>query len=197
MQIGRQAFSNMENLLLRPFIFATLFATPVFAQEHTANMDHSAHTAGMSAIEITEPGQSAFAAIEQIVMALNMDPSTDWSRVDISGLREHLRDMDLVFTSAGATGEIVAGGMRFTVTGDGRVREAIRNMTIAHAGVMNGVDSWKYTAEKHPEGATMTVTVPPFDMPRLKALGFFGVMVAGMHHQDHHWAMATGGNPHH
>jgi hypothetical protein len=193
-------FSNFQfsgETMLRPIIIATLLATPVIAQEHTANMDHSAHTAGMSAIEITEPGQSAFAAIEQIVLALDMDPSTDWSSVDISGLREHLRDMDLVFTAAEVSSEPVAGGMRFTVTGEGRVREAIRNMTIAHAGVMDGADNWGYAAEEHPEGATMTVTVPPFDMPRLQALGFFGVMATGMHHQDHHWAMATGGNPHH
>ena len=182
--------------MLRPLILATLLASPVIAQEHTASMDHNAHTAGMSAIEITEPGQSAFAAIEQIVLALDMDPNTDWSKVDISGLREHLRDMDLVFTAAEVSSETVAGGMQFTVTGEGRVREAIRNMTIAHAGVMDDVDNWGYAAEEHPQGATMTVTVPPFDMPRLQALGFFGIMATGMHHQDHHWMMATGGNPH-
>ena len=183
--------------MLRPLILATLLVTPVIAQEHTANMDHSAHTTGMSAIEITEPGQSAFAAIEQIVLALDMDPSTDWSKVDIAGLREHLRDMDLVFINAEVSSEQVAGGVRYTITGEGRVREAIRNMAIAHAGVMDGADNWDYGAEEHPDGATMTITVPPFDMPRLNALGFFGIMATGMHHQDHHWAMATGGNPHH
>ena len=182
--------------MLRPLILAALLATPVFAQEHTANMDHNAHTAGMSAIEITEPGQSAFAAIEQIVLALDMDPNTDWSKVDIAGLREHLRDMDLVFTAAEVSTAAVAGGMQFTVTGEGRVRDAIRNMTIAHAGVMDGVDGWGYAAKEHPEGAVMTITVPPFQMDRLSALGFFGVMATGMHHQDHHWGMATGGNPH-
>ena len=182
--------------MLRPLIFATLLATPVLGQDHTAGMDHNAHTAGMSAIEITEPGQSAFAAIEQIVQALDMDPNTDWSKVDITGLREHLRDMDLVFIHAEVSGEQVAGGMRYTITGEGRVREAIRNMVVAHAGVMDGADGWGYGADEHPEGASMAITVPPFDMPRLSALGFFGVMASGMHHQDHHWAMAIGGNPH-
>ena len=182
--------------MLRPLILASLLAAPAFAQEHTAGMDHNAHSAGMTAIEITEPGQSAFAAIEQIVSALEMDPSTDWSKVDIAGLREHLRDMNMVFSDAEATGETVVGGMHFTVTGTGRVREAIRNMTIAHAGVMDGVDGWGYAAEEHPDGATMTIMAPPFDMPRLQALGFFGVMATGMHHQDHHFAMATGGGLH-
>ena len=182
--------------MLRPLILASLLATSAFSQEHTAGMDHNAHSAGMTAIEITEPGQSAFAAIEQIALALEMDPRTDWSKVDIAGLREHLRDMDMVFTDAEATGEAVVSGMRFTVTGDGRVREAIRNMAIAHAGVMDGVDGWGYAAAEHPNGATMTITVPPFDIPRLRALGFFGVMATGMHHQDHHFAVATGGGLH-
>ncbi len=182
--------------MLRIFIIATLFTTSAFAQDHTAAMDHNAHIAGMSGAEITQPGQSAFAAIEEIIFALEMDPNTDWAKVNISGLREHLRDMDLVFIEAEVLSEPVANGMRFTITGAGRIRKAIRNLTIAHAGVMDGVDNWNYVAKVHPEGAVMTITVPAFDMPRLSGLGFFGVMATGMHHQNHHWVIATGGNPH-
>jgi hypothetical protein len=182
--------------MIRPLILVTLLATPGFAQDHTAGMVHSVHVAGMSAIEITQPGQSAFEAIEEIVMALDTNPMTDWSKVNIGGLREHLRDMELVFTEAEVATQDVAGGLRFNVTGDGRVRDAIRNMMLAHAGVMDGVDGWAYAAEEHPEGAILTVLVPPRQLDRLKALGFFGVMATGMHHQDHHWAMASGGSPH-
>ena len=183
--------------MLRPLILAALLATPVFAQDHTAGMEHTAHMSGAPSVAITQPGQSAFAAIEEIVAALAANPDTDWSKVNIDGLREHLRDMDLVFTDAEVTSEAAVGGRIFTVTGTGRTRVAIRNMTLAHAGVMDGVDNWHYAAAEHPEGATLTITVPPFDAQRLSALGFFGVMATGMHHQDHHWAMATGGNPHH
>ncbi len=41
-----------------------------------------------------EPGQGAFATIAEIVALLTSDPKTDWSKVDIAGLREHLIDMD-------------------------------------------------------------------------------------------------------
>jgi len=176
-------------------ILAALIATPVFAQEHTANMDHNALSAGMS-VEITQPGQSAFAAIEEIVAALAADPMTNWRQVDIPALREHLRDMDLVFTNAEVVTETVPGGQRFTVTGAGRLREAIRDMVLAHAGVMGGVDGWHYLAETHPSGAVLTVTTQPLDAAMLTGLGFFGVMANGVHHQDHHWSMATGGDPH-
>ena len=37
-----------------------------------------------------EAGESAFAAIQEIVALLNADPKTDWSKVDIDALRQHL-----------------------------------------------------------------------------------------------------------
>jgi hypothetical protein len=33
-------------------------------------------------------------------------------------------------------------------------------------------------------------------MVKLRALGFIGVMTRGMHHQQHHWMLATGMGPH-
>lgn len=42
-----------------------------------------------------EAGQDAFAAIQEVVL-LEADPDTDWSRVDIDALRDHLIDMHLV-----------------------------------------------------------------------------------------------------
>jgi len=37
------------------------------------------------------------------------------------------------------------------------------------------------------------VIVPEADLARLEGLGFYGLLAAGMHHQPHHWMMATGG----
>jgi hypothetical protein len=43
----------------------------------------------------------------------------------------------------------------------------------------------------------MIVTVAnPADIPKLRGLGFFGVMALGMHHQAHHLMIATGRAPH-
>src|SRR5271166_2493744 len=42
----------------------------------------------------TQPGQAAFAAIQEIVQILVDDPKTDWSRVNIDALRQHLIDMN-------------------------------------------------------------------------------------------------------
>ena len=147
---------------------------------------------GMGQIPATEPGQGAFAAIGEIVAALQADPNTDWESVDINALREHLRDMDQVIIDAEATAMPIPGGMKFDVAGEGRVREAIQRMVVGHANVMQGVNGWEYTAEATDTGATLEVRVPEADMAKLKGLGFFGIITSGMHHQPHHWAMATG-----
>ncbi len=184
-------------------IFAALaLATPALAQQSGAPipmqagaMDHSAMMGGAPGM-VGEPGQGAFAAIGEIVAALEADPATDWARVDIDALRVHLVDMDMVVTNAVVTREATDFGERYVVSGEGQVVGSIQRMVLAHAGVMEGVGGWSYLAEARPDGAVLEVSVPEADMARLHALGFFGILTSGMHHQPHHWAMATGGSPH-
>ncbi|MDE8347752.1 MAG: hypothetical protein POH28_16500, partial [Acidocella sp.] len=112
------------------------------------------------AVMPTQPGQGSFAAIQEIVDILAADPKTDWSKVNIAALRQHLIDMNAVTLDAQVKNEPIAGGMRFVVTGAGPVRDSIRRMTFAHAATMNGVDGWTYAAAKINDGATLTVHVP-------------------------------------
>ncbi|MGK0272276.1 MAG: hypothetical protein ACI88H_002942, partial [Cocleimonas sp.] len=44
---------------------------------------------------------------------LSDNPNTDWSKVNITGLRNHLLDMDLLVSGATVEAQKVAGGMRF------------------------------------------------------------------------------------
>ncbi len=181
------------------------------AQNGAGGMDHAAMMAnggnmastaggaqaqGVGGSPLSEPGQSAFAAIAEVVAVLKADPNTDWSKVNIDALRNHLRDMDIVTIDSTTVSTEVEGGMRFDVTGAGDVTDAIRRMATAHAGMMDGVDGWSYSTEEIAGGAALTVIVPEADLAKLKGLGFYGIMASGMHHQPHHWAMATGGNPH-
>ena len=48
-------------------------------------------------------GQDAFGTIQEIVRILEADPTTDWSKVNIAALREHLIDMNEVTLHAAAT----------------------------------------------------------------------------------------------
>ena len=178
---------------------AVLIAVPALAagMESMPGMQHHMAMSQDPAALPHEGGQAAFAAIQEIVTMLQADPHTDWSRVNLEALRQHLIDMDNVTLKASATSEDVTGGVRFLVTGDGPVVGSIRRMLAAHAMTMNGVGGWTYAAAEIPNGASLTVTVTsPADIVKVKALGFIGVLANGSHHQAHHLMIALGQDPH-
>jgi hypothetical protein len=137
-------------------------------------------------------GQEAFAAIQEIVRILEADPATDWSKVNISALREHLIDMDEVTMHAAAAERAFDNGIEITVTGEGRTLQAIKRMVPAHVHELAHL-GWNAAAEDLPNGVRLVVTSDDArQATKLKALGFMGIMVQGAHHQQHHLMMAKG-----
>jgi len=181
--------------MLRAFlVLVCLAASPALAQ----TMHHHAMMNSGDGAPITpsQGGQSAFAAIQEIVAILDADPKTDWSKVDIEALRQHLIDMDAVTLRSQSRSEPIDGGLRFVVTATGPERDSIRRMVFAHAATMNGAGGWRMSAAEIDDGATLTVVAPAKDAAKLRALGFIGVLTLGMHHQMHHLMIAKGENPH-
>ena len=145
----------------------------------------------------TMPGQDAFGAIQEVVQILEADPATDWSKVNIAALREHLIDMNEVTLHAAANQHIVDNSLVIEVTGEGRTLAAIKRMVPAHVRVLQSM-GWNAKTADLANGVTLTVTAA--DAPaltKLKALGFIGIMVQGGHHQPHHLMMAKGQFPMH
>ena len=163
---------------------------------HMPPGQHMMHGRPTAAAVPTQPGQSAFAAIQEIVEILAADPKTDWTKVNIDALRQHLVDMNNVTLAAIVKSGPVDGGVRFNVTGEGLVHDSIRRMTAAHAATMNGVDGWRFEFAEIEGGAALTVHTPAKDVDKLRGLGLFGVLALGMHHQEHHLMIARGENPH-
>jgi len=199
-------FTIKNKLIIAGFIISAIGVTNI-ALAKTTIMDHSTmnHNKMMhntktnnkkSSMPVLEPGQSAFAAIAEILAKLESNPNTNWNVIDIKGLREHLRDMNKVIIDAVTVAKEIDGGMQFTVTGGVDVKSSIRRMTLAHATFMNNVNGWECKAKKVDGGAVVTVLVPPQDQAKIKALGFFGMIASGSHHQLHHWKMALGQNAH-
>jgi hypothetical protein len=140
----------------------------------------------------TLPGQDAFGAIQEIVQALQSDPKTDWSKVNIEALRQHLIDMNEVTLHAAATPRLFDNGIEFSVTGEGRTLEAIKRMVPAHVKELHEI-GWNAKTDELPNGVKLTVIASDGQpLTRLKALGFIGIMVQGGHHQPHHLMMAKG-----
>ena len=151
---------------------------------------------GMAAGGATLPGQDAFGAIAEIVRLLDADPATDWTKVDLERLRQHLIDMNEVVLRSVVKQTPVPGGLSMDVTGAGRTEQAIRAMVVPHAAELDRLPSLSAKTEPIAGGVRLTVVAKKADdakvVARIRGLGFAGLMTEGAHHQAHHLAMAKG-----
>ncbi len=175
---------------------------PHMMEGHAGDMEHGGghgmmhgHGSGTPEGMATETGQAGFAAIAEIVALLAADPGTDWNKVDIGALRDHLRDMDLLVTELEAGEEPLPDGLRITVARDAPGAGAAWRMLPAHAPMLAAETGWNSTLEESPDRLVWTVTSPE-DAARIRALGLYGLMASGAHHQAHHLAIARGAAPH-
>jgi hypothetical protein len=145
----------------------------------------------------SQPGQDAFSTIQEVVQILQANPATDWSKVNIAALRQHLIDMNEVTLRAIAAERMLDNGIEITVTGEGRTLEAIKRMVPAHVNELREI-GWSAKSEDLSDGVRLVVTASEAQpLAKLKALGFMGIMVQGAHHQPHHLMMAKGEFPMH
>ena len=110
----------------------------VLAQD-LSRVDHDQHVhGGVKVVPTTGPG--AYGTIQEIVRILEADPCTDWSKVSIGSLREHLIDMDEVAMRARTSERALSDRIEIIVTGEGRTLGAIRRMVPAHARQLAALD---------------------------------------------------------
>ena len=166
---------------------------------HGDDMDHAAHGQSQSArgSVLTEPGQGAFAAFSEVVRVLESDPTTDWSQVDLTGLRMHLIDMNRVILNTVVTETELPDGLSALAAGDAETIAALHRMVSAHAAQLALDDRWTVTARETENGAELRVTSgDPATVERIRGLGFFGLMASQDHHREHHLMMALGEDAH-
>ena len=193
--------------LAMPFAVVFSLSLALIAQQpadppiqHTAGMQHTpgmTHEAGGAA---TQGGQAAFAAISEIVKILEADKTTDWSKVNLEALRQHLIDMDTVTLRARVTTRTIPDGAAMDVTGDAPVAAAINRMLVPHAAMLDGMPAWRAAATPIDGGIRLTVTArtaaDAATIARIRGLGFAGLLVQGDHHTVHHLQMARGSGVH-
>lgn len=161
---------------------------------HTPGMTHPAPPAAVA--NPSQAGSAPFAAIAEVVALLEADPATDWSRVRIDRLRDHLVDMHRVTVEAEVAVRVVPGGAAYTVTGRGATVGAIQRMTAAHGAMLNAGGALRVITTRTPAGARVVITAAdPGDaraVARVRGLGFHGFLVLDNHHGPHHLALARG-----
>lgn len=164
--------------------------------DHGVGMNHAAHGATGGTV-LTEPGQGAFAALSEVVQVLEADPDTDWSRVDLTGLRVHLVDMDRLVSDTVVTENELPDGLVALATGDSETIASLRRMVPAHSAQLAQDDRWTVAATETENGIELRVTSDnPATAARIKGLGFFGLMASQNHHREHHLMMARGEDAH-
>lgn len=172
------------------------------AEKHAEHMcQHMDMMRNMAGSRPTMPGQDAFGAIAEVVKILEADPATDWTKVDIERLRQHLIDMNEVVLQATVKPAPVPGGLAMEITGAGRTEQAIGAMVVPHAAELDGMPDWSARTETIPGGVRLTVVARKPEaaavVARIRGLGFAGLITEGAHHQAHHLAMARGEAPGH
>jgi hypothetical protein len=178
--------------------FASVLVAGVWAQSpqpmQPAQMQHGQMQHGQM-----QPGQGAFGTMAEVVGTLEADPATDWSKVDMERLRQHLIDMDEVVLRASVKASQVHGGLSMDITGTGRTSQSIRAMLIPHTAELESMPAWSAKAEPIPDGVRLIVVArDPSDaktVSHIRGLGFAGLLVQGGHHGPHHLAMAKGEMP--
>ena len=143
----------------------------------------------------TQSGQAAYAAISEVVRILEADPNTDWSKVNVEALRQHLIDMDEVTLNSSVVQRAAEGGLEMDVTGMGRAVPAIRRLVASHARSLDG-SVYHLVATEIPNGTRLRVTASDSKdaktVARIRGLGFAGIITEGNHHALHHIAVARG-----
>lgn len=194
--------------MLVALLLAGVFLLPAraFAQhDHDhggASHQHPADPgeAASSAVSLQEPGNAAFAAIQEVVAELNArGDETDWSQVDLEALRQHLIDMERFILEAEVVErEEIDGGLRVAVRGpDTESVRSIRRSLHAHAPMLEQETGWTVSVMDRDDAVVLEATSDsPDEVERIRGLGYVGLMVTGSHHREHHWMIATGQQPH-
>jgi len=190
----------MRNLFLSVLFSAVFFTGVAYADEDMhEHMHNHNNSAGMTS-PLTEPGNEAFATIQEVVVKLLANPKTDWSRVNLEALRKHLVDMQNFTLNVAVSGQKnIDKGVQFTVnatTPD--AAGSLQRLFSAHPPILKKESGWDMKAQKNRDGSftAQVTTTNDEDVAKIRGLGYIGLIAYGQHHQLHHWMMATGMNPH-
>lgn len=196
-------------------ITSTLIITNLKADDMDhSKMDHSKHMMQMNAesqkpvvpaakipssTPLKEAGNAIFGTIQETIKMLDADPNTNWEKVDIEGLRQHLIDMENFTSGVDVLSEkkIEKGAEIIVRAKSEEAHHSLDRALKAHPSMMESETGWTMGVKQNKERFTLTIeTQKPEEVARLRALGYIGVMALGDHHQIHHWMMASGSNPH-
>ena len=171
--------------------------------EHSSDMNHdtmidsNTTDQGSTAI-LTEAGTDPFAVIQEVIALLEANPDTDWSAVNIEALRLHLVEMQDMTLNVNVVQQPINFGFQAVITPTTkRALQSMIRVLSAHPSQMKEETGWDMFVIDNNGIFTIEVTSNQLqEVDKIRGLGYIGIMAYGNHHQPHHWAMASGDNPH-
>jgi len=158
------------------------------------------HQSQKTSGRLTESGTDIFATIQEAIQELSADPNTDWSKVNLEALRQHLRDMfEFSYNVDVLSQQAIDHGVKIRVKPvTVRAEKALDKVLNAHPMMLKMETGWDMQSSKaNGEYQIIVTTAKTTEVNKIRGLGYIGLLAIGNHHQPHHWAMASGQNPHH
>ena len=177
----KNPFLNLNHLIL---IFLFITAGSARAQHHQMSTD-----------QLQMPGNDVFGTIQEVILKLESNPDTDWSKVNIEALRQHLLDMKAFTEEVEVISQTpVDNGIAVQVSPQTkRAGEALNRLFKMHPMMLKQEKGWDMDSQIKGEGFLITVTTPDAaEVAKVRALSYIGILAEGAHHQAHHWMIATG-----
>ena len=192
---------------IKPYwlLASALLAVPALGEEGKTSGSahdmerHTVHQEQAVSGELTESGTDIFATIQEVIKQLDADPNTDWSKVNLEALRQHLRDMfEYSYNVDVVSQQPIAQGVKILVKPvTSRADQALDKVLAAHPMMLKMETGWTMqTLKQNGEYELTVTTTKPSEVDKIRGLGYIGLLAYGSHHQAHHWAMATGRDPH-
>ena len=181
-------FLIMKNPILTRLLLAfllTVSTSNLFAQ-------HGNHADGTP---LSEPGNAIFGTIQEVVNKLEADPNTDWSKVSLEALRQHLLDMKAFTEEVSVKSQKpIENGIRITIHPNSeRAASALKRLFSMHPAMLKQETGWNMDAKQDGSAWIITCTTNvKTEIEKIRALGYIGLLAEGAHHQRHHWMIATG-----
>lgn len=176
----------------------------IFSGYAAAEMDHSAMHQQMMMkktveTQLNQAGNDVFATIQEVIKKLDNNPATDWSKVNIEALRQHLLDMnDMALHVEIISQKPLKNGLEVTLQPTtNRAAQTLARVFNAHPMHLKRETGWDMQVVKNDQQFVLTTTTEkPEQVQKIIALSYIGLMAYGNHHQPHHWGISTSQNPH-
>lgn len=189
------------NKVILFFLVCLLNSTISTAEDshQTMHQQHMQMQMDSKTSSLTEAGNDVFSTIQEVIKQLENNPDTDWSKVNIEALRQHLLDMnDMALNVEVINQKPLENGLTVTLqTQTPRAEKTMAKVFKVHPMHLKRETGWDMQVVQNNQQFIVTTTTKDLtQVKKIIALSYIGLMAYGNHHQPHHWGISTSQNPH-